>query len=439
VPEAHSGAAAYWRSLGAQVVAAAVAPQPGPAHLNLPFREPLLPSGATVDLGVGSSGRPAGRPWHSVSTPQEMPSERDVAALARLISSVERGVLVAGGVRSPLGGRAVELAAAAGWPVLAEPTSGLRVPAVACAAGTLLVTNEAFRAEHTPDLVLQIGAAPTARSILALVGEAKRLVVVDPDGVIADPLRKAEWTIRCSADMLACELTRAVDSRGMTHWLDAWQRADAVVRHAVDTLIDSWDEPFEGRVARDVAAVLPDGAQLLVASSMPVRDLDAFMAPRKGLRVIANRGASGIDGTVSTAAGVATGSGVPTWALIGDLALLHDASALLWTGAQVSNLTLVVLNNGGGGIFAMLPQAGLDAPERDLFETPHQVDIASLATAAGIAHRRVERGSGVARAALEEQTGRMGLVEVCTDRARNAEQHAAVTAAVSRAVVALRR
>jgi 2-succinyl-5-enolpyruvyl-6-hydroxy-3-cyclohexene-1-carboxylate synthase len=154
--------------------------------------------------------------------------------------------------------------------------------------------------------------------------------------------------------------------------------------------------------------------------------------------VIANRGASGIDGTVSTAAGVAMGSGTPTWALIGDLALLHDASAVLWAGPQVRNLTLIVINNGGGGIFAMLPQAGLDAPERDLFETPHQVDVARLAAAAGIPHRRVERGSDVAHAVLEEQTGGMRLVEVCTDRARNAAQHAAVTAAVSGAIDAMR-
>jgi 2-succinyl-5-enolpyruvyl-6-hydroxy-3-cyclohexene-1-carboxylate synthase len=275
--------------------------------------------------------------------------------------------------------------------------------------------------------------------MLTLVGAAKQLVIVDPDEVIADPARHSEWTLHCDANALADAVTRALAGAPETAWSDEWRAADAAVRGTVDALIDAWDEPFEGRIARDVAAALPDGATLVVASSMPVRDLDAYMTPRTGLRVLANRGASGIDGTVSTAIGVATATDAPTWALIGDLALLHDASALLWAGRRIRGLTLVVLNNGGGAIFALLPQARLDAGERDLFETPHDVDIAALARASGAEYRAVVRAADLRDAVREPTTAGLRIVEVQSEIRSNAERHVAVAAVVAATGQALSR
>jgi 2-succinyl-5-enolpyruvyl-6-hydroxy-3-cyclohexene-1-carboxylate synthase len=208
---------------------------------------------------------------------------------------------------------------------------------------------------------------------------------------------------------------------------------DARARAAADALMDSWDEPFEGRVARDLYAALPQGAVLVVASSMPVRDLVAFAAPRPGVRVLSNRGASGIDGFVSTVLGVAA-AGSPTYALGGDLSFLHDAGALLWNGRRARRVVFVVVNNNGGGIFDLLAQAGLPEHEQ-LFVTPHDLDLAKLAAAAGAFHQRVQRAQDFlpALARTDSQEG-LSIVEVSIDRARAVAARQAVQQAVREAL-----
>lgn len=434
VPQAHPGAGRYWRSLGARAVAAATAPSAGPVHVNLPFREPLLPGGATVDLGRDARGRPGRRPWEEQSGGQFPPTGEDVAALTELLETVERGVVLTGSSPGSPSAALARLANAAAWPLVADPLSGRRRPGEALTAAIPLLGDAGFRGNHVPDLVLQVGTAPISRPALTLAASASRLVIVDPGGIHPDPSRGSEWTLRCDPDALADAVSGRFRPRPRTEWAASWEQADRRARAAVDVMLDSWDTPSEPRVARDLAALLPDGAVLVAASSMPVRDLDALMAPRTGLRVIANRGASGIDGTISTALGVASAGSAPVTALIGDLAFLHDAGALLWNGREGSPLVLVVVDNGGGGIFGLLPQSGLDPRERVLFETPHHVDIAAVAAAAGVAVTEVTAAADLRAAVLTRPARGTRVVLVRTDRIDNAVRHAQLTDAVAEAL-----
>jgi 2-succinyl-5-enolpyruvyl-6-hydroxy-3-cyclohexene-1-carboxylate synthase len=257
-------------------------------------------------------------------------------------------------------------------------------------------------------------------------------VIVDQDHLVADPHRKASLSVRTEPHAFVAELAEELPSAEGS-WLSDWLDADAVARSAIDALLDELDEPFEGRIARDVAASAPDGSVLVVGSSMPVRDLDAYMAPRTGLRVLANRGASGIDGFISTALGVAA-TGVPTTALCGDLTLLHDVGSLLWSATRGLDCVFVVPNNDGGAIFSFLPQRELPEFE-ELFATPHGLDLGSVCRAAGAGHTLVERANDLIPAIERARDARgVHVVEVPTDRERNVEQHAAVHEAVAAAL-----
>ncbi len=415
----------YWRWLATNTWRRAVSHPPRPVHVNLPFREPLVPSGGpfALDATRVPGVEPADAP--------PLASAEDAARLAEVVRDHERGAIVAGSLRDRAP-HLLELAEAAAWPVLAEPTSGLRVPGV-LGAPTMLLTDESFASTHVPEVVVQVGAAPTSRAGLGLVGAAERLVIVDPDDLVGDPHRRAEVRLVASADPLASACRSRLEPRAPTPWHSGWRRADVAARTAIDLTLDGWNEPFEGRIARDLAAALPDGATLVVGSSMPVRDLDLFMAPRGGLRVLANRGASGIDGLVSTVFGVSA-AGRPTAGLLGDLTLLHDVGSLLWSARRGLDAVLVVPNNGGGTIFSFLAQRELPELE-ELFTTPHGLDIHAICAAAGAAHTLVDRADALVPAVDGAfAAGGVHLVEVTIDAELDRRRHAEVQAAVGRAL-----
>jgi 2-succinyl-5-enolpyruvyl-6-hydroxy-3-cyclohexene-1-carboxylate synthase len=459
-PAAQAAQAGYWRSLACRAwgfASGAAGSAAGPVHLNLAFRDPLVPDRpAAEDNGTAAAGwpealdgRPGGAPWVRFAATAAGPSSWPGGTLE--LPWTERGLIICGdgpsdgyGAGSDEGyaGRVLALAAGAGWPVLAEPSSGARRGPDALSAYQYLLASPAFLAAHRPDVIVTAGRPGLSRAQTALLGavtrSARHVVIAPQPGHWDDPARTA--TDVAAAVRLApggAPPGRGPGGTGRTPWQRAWQEADTAARRAVDAVLQAEPGLSEPRLARDLAAALPDGALLWAASSMPIRDLDQQMAPRSGLRVLASRGASGIDGTTSAAVGAAlahqAAGGGPAFALIGDLALLHD-SAGLFTGPDEPrpDLCLVVVNNDGGGIFSTLEQASFPGSFERVFGTPHGADVARLAAAAGWPYRRISRPGELA-GALAGSGPRM--VEVRTSRTggaalRDRLQQAATAAAV---------
>jgi 2-succinyl-5-enolpyruvyl-6-hydroxy-3-cyclohexene-1-carboxylate synthase len=419
--------AGTWRSLGSRAVAEATGAHPGPVHLDLAFRDPLV-----GPPGPLPPGRDDGAPWHRI-WPLRWPGSTEAVA-AGLGSA--RGVIVAGAGSPPAG--VAKLAGATGWPVLADPPSGCRVPGSVAAFDSILRVG-AFAEAHRPDVVVRVGALPASKVLgewLASCGA--RVVLVERAGAFLDPDRLAAEVLPGGPAVLA-DLARRLEGIGEPSWGTAWRTADDAAQGAIARVLAGREEVTEPAVARSLLAALPDGATLVVSSSMPVRDLEWYGAARVGVRVVANRGANGIDGVVSTAVGVALATGGPTALLIGDLALLHDAGGLLGLAEREVDLAIVVIDNRGGGIFSFLPQARALPPARfeRLLATPHGVDLPSLVAVHGLTALRVHAADGL-EPALTAAVHTPGPVVVVapTDRAANVavhdELHAAVATAVDR-------
>jgi 2-succinyl-5-enolpyruvyl-6-hydroxy-3-cyclohexene-1-carboxylate synthase len=411
-----------WRSLASRAVAECVGGRPGPVHLNLAFREPLV-----GEAGPLPEGRAGGRPWHQVA-----PVRAEVGTDLLPALAPGRGVLVAGGgIEVPW--HVVELAEAIDWPVLADPRSGCRTPGPSTvAAFDALLRDPGFAAAHAPEVVVRLGEAPASKVLGQwLAASGAEQVVVAPAWL--DPDRQANHVVRAEPSAWCRAMAAAVEPRAGDGWRRSWVEADARAQLAVEQVLARHEEPTEPFVARTVVAEAE--GTLVVASSMPVRDVEWYSAPRAGLRVVANRGANGIDGVVSTGVGVAAGSGGPVTVLLGDVAFLHDANALLGLADRGLDLTIVVVDNRGGGIFSFLPQAsalGVDRFEQ-LFGTPHEVDLPSLAAVHGVTAIGVHVAEGLAPA-LRAARGGTHVVVVRTDRQANPAVHDEVHAAVAAVV-----
>jgi 2-succinyl-5-enolpyruvyl-6-hydroxy-3-cyclohexene-1-carboxylate synthase len=324
-----------------------------------------------------------------------------------------------------------------GWPVLADPRSGCRVPGDSTiAAFDALLRHGPFAEGNRPDVIVRLGSLPASKVLgqwsagpgTLRVNVARFGQVFDPDHD-ADVLVAGEpgaWCRATAAALAGLDVAPA--------WASTWRSAEAAAQAAIDRVLGRRPAISEPGVARRLAAALPDGATLVVGSSMPVRDLEWFAAPRTGLRVLANRGANGIDGVVSTAVGVALAAdGAPTAVLVGDVSFLHDASALLALADRPVDLTIVVADNRGGGIFSFLPQATALPPDRFelLFGTPHDVDLLALAQVHGLAVRGVRTARD-----LDDALGSVGepgvrVIVARTDRASNVAVHDELDAEVA--------
>jgi 2-succinyl-5-enolpyruvyl-6-hydroxy-3-cyclohexene-1-carboxylate synthase len=435
VPQERPGMVGYWRSLACQAWAQAsgrAGTLAGPVHLNLAFREPLVPGEAgEPDWPEPLDGRSDGRPWTSFEWTGASPDELEVPW-------TERGAVVCGDGDYDAAAL-VELAERAGWPVLAEPSSGARRGPNALSAYQYLLATPQFMTAHRPDLIVSAGRPGLSRPQSALLGSVggpgsvgtgparRHVVIAQGAGRWADPQRAA--TDVAPAIRLCGVPDPAGDSRG---WLGDWRRADSAARSAADAVLDDGDALTEPRLARDIANRAPAGALFWTGSSLPVRDIDFHLSPRADLRILASRGASGIDGTTSAAIGAALAHPGPAFAVIGDLTFLHDAPGLaLGPSEPRPDLCLIVINNDGGGIFSTLEQAAFPASFERVFGTPHGAELQHLAAAFGLPYQRLEHPGDLSK--VLQGTG-LRIVEARTDRAAGAALRARLRDAAAQAV-----
>jgi 2-succinyl-5-enolpyruvyl-6-hydroxy-3-cyclohexene-1-carboxylate synthase len=476
--------ATHVRALACRAWSTAGGGRPGPVHLNLPLREPLAPVHEELHV-LEWQGRDDGRPWVELREHSSAPDGDDVQVLAEAVAATRRGAIVCGGGATDGGGAArgrrasdgdghatlaeavTRLAHATGWPILAEPTSGLRCGehdgSHVVAHYDVLLRDEGLAERLLPDLVLRIGDIPTSKPLRAWLARTPQ-VVFDAHAVWNEPTRVAETILHadpartCDALAAAVEARaaaggeardglagpagprdgatppatsasrapRAAGARADSAWLPAWRDADALVAPALAEAPD----PFEPKLYAALEPLLPDDALVFVSSSMPIRHVESYF-PRSARRIdfLANRGANGIDGVVASAAGAAKATGRPTFLLIGEVALLHDVGGLLAARRAGIDLTVICANNGGGAIFDFLPVAehADDNDYENHIATPTGIDLVALAALAGIEHARASTPAELSDALAAGAR----LIELPTDRARSRDSSAAVAAQVS--------
>jgi 2-succinyl-5-enolpyruvyl-6-hydroxy-3-cyclohexene-1-carboxylate synthase len=419
------------RTIAARALSDATGVPSGPVHLNVPFRKPLEPVAVEGDVPTDPDSDAISQPESSgagdgaaVSTTQGAPEldDRELSQLAEALS-VERGLIVAGPADPP-GVDAESIAAlahASGFPIVADPLSGLRfgshVRTTTVLGGYDAYLQESLTADWPdPDVVLRIGASPTSKPLRKYLARVEaRQLLVDPAGA----WREAEFTatdlVTADPSRLARRLARTVRTQADPDWQQRWERAERAQWEVLDDARED-GESFEGRLLAAVAEQTPEPATIFVSNSMPVRDLDRFARPQpKGYTVLGNRGASGIDGITSTALGAGSAAAEHLTLVTGDLAYYHDMNGLLALERCAVDATIVLINNDGGGIFHMLPIESFDPPFTDQFKTPHGLDFEPTGDLYGLTFERagIEQFSETyAEAVTTEGTT---VIEVQTD------------------------
>jgi len=437
VPSSAAYEAPQFGTYATRAAAAAAGPLPGPVHLNFPFEEPLIGAATRV------------HDEHRLPDSREFPSpgifappEANVAAATEMLRRAERPLIVAGPEAEGLPAAAlVALAEAIQAPILADGLSGLR-----CGPHDRSLVLDSFdavlRADAAdglvPDCVVRLGAKPTSKALnqfLARQRSAAHILCELPGGW-RDPDGLSTVVLAGTPLATVAALQRALPQRARVgDWAARWRAADAAARGALQSCAAGFQDLFEGRIFSELQALLPAGATLMAGNSMPVRDLDSFLASdAKALTLTANRGAAGIDGVTSSALGAAAAGQGPVVLVIGDISFYHDLNGL-WAAARHGlDLTVVLVNNNGGGIFHYLPQAAHEEVFEDWFGTPTNLDFSLAVRMYGGRHTLARDWPTFRDAVSGFEQGGLRVVELPTNRVRNTDMHREAWAAAAVAV-----
>ncbi len=429
VPGAESIADAA--GLARKAVATAVEAPAGPVHLNLPLREPLVPA-RRLDLAFSTT-----TVTPPAATPRLAAADQEVARIAETVSG-QPTVIVAGRSNSSgLGAAVAATAAALDAIIIADPQSEIRFagsddPALISAAD--LLVGGGFTGEVAPRAVLHVGAIATSKPVNRWLESLGVPLVHINDGQWHDPLRVATSVVPADPASVMAQLAKIVEP-GPPGFAAPWRRADDIAASVLAAGLDAISEPA---IAASLIENVPVGAVIVAGSSMPIRLIDSYGSRRtRPARLIANRGANGIDGTIATALGVASAGIGPTYALVGDLTALVDIGSLTTASRLQTPLTIVVINNDGGGIFEYLPQADPDRIDptdfEELIATPHGHSLAAIAAALGVESREVSNLDTL-RSLLAVAPTHPQLIELHTDRAAGPRLRSEVVGLIADAI-----
>jgi 2-succinyl-5-enolpyruvyl-6-hydroxy-3-cyclohexene-1-carboxylate synthase len=422
VPEATLPMLRYLRQTVAYAWERTQRPAGGPVHLNAPFRDPLSP----VENGTADAlqGKIDSKSFFSAQNPvAQFPLDMPAPTL-RLGG---RGIIIAGPVQ-PTGldkyVRAVgRIARTLGWPVLADALSPLRnhtrsVPNMVTSYDLIARSTE-LRKELRPTHVLVLHGWPTSKSLRQWIDQSDaEITLMTKKLQNPDALHGRTRLIACTAEALAGRVKAGARPRG---WLAQWLAVNKSLNRRLVRSLGAIDWPFEGKASTLLPGLLPKGTPVFVANSMPVRDVEYFWpVGDRGHGIYFNRGANGIDGTLSTALGIAHGSGRPAVLLTGDLALLHDTNGFLTLPKFTGSLTVMLINNNGGGIFEHLPVAKFEPPFEEFFATPQEVDFSKLCATYGVAHVLVKDWKHFSGLLAKLPRRGVRVLELRTDRKRDA-------------------
>ncbi len=408
----------------ARAVAIATSAPFGPVHINVPFREPLL-----IDL---QNELPTVTFKHS-SMGQLTPTLANQQELSSILQLTKRGFIIIGELALGTDLSIVwEFVRQLKWPVLVESLSNMRASVPEDCLPYIVTTYDAimksedFKALVQPDTVLRIGAQPVSKFIMQFITKSQpnAYVIIDEDPMFRDATGVSTHFIHATIGQWLTQL--AINDTALEEtYLAKWQNANELASISIEQYSEV--EKDEGAIVSRLLKMIPDGSDIFVSSSMPVRDIDTFLlATLKDLRIFANRGTNGIDGVVSTAMGFSQGNKRKTYLLIGDLAFLHDVNGLIASRYQKCNLTILVMNNDGGGIFSYLPQSTVEDHYEDLFGTPTALEFRDIAHMYEMDYVRVETISELSEKFSTKQHHPLRLVEIFTDRTENVNAHRAL-------------
>ncbi len=419
IPEDSAAVDDYLDRQIARAVGMSVSEPKGPVHINAPFREPLLIDFEQEYPKVTFIERISGET--TLTTEQKN-------QVSNLISSAKRGVLVMGECLPGFDKNQVwSFAKSMNWPVLCDPLSNLRseVPDdsrhLCIDSYDALLKNASFAAQAETDIVIRIGPQPVSKPLTLFLKKfrPKTFIVADESPIFRDPLGIATHHLQVNAmDILSVE----ADAHQDASYTELWRKANEIAAQLTES--HRSEQVHEGDYVRTLLTSLPDGSDLISGSSMPIRDLDTyFRNTERDIAIFSNRGANGIDGVVSTALGIQTARKRPSWLLIGDLSFMHDVNGLLISRMQTMDLTIMVSNNDGGGIFSYLPQSTIPNHFEQLFGTPTGLSFALLAEMYGIQYSSVSSIKELEGQLAEEKTAPLRIIEMISIREQNVQAH----------------